>query len=145
MIVDTHTHPYLDEYLPDKAESVARAIEAGIGMMVMPNVDLTTIEPMKTLHAAFPDNTIMAMGLHPTEIRDGWQTGLECIERELNSPTSSYHAVGEVGIDLYWDATFKREQQEALDAQFDWAESLNLPVIIHCRNGLNEVLDIIRG
>lgn len=144
MIVDTHTHPYLDEYMPDKTESVRRAIASGVSMMVMPNVDKTTIGPMKALHEAFPSNTIMAMGLHPTEIRQNWENDLADIERELRSGTG-YHAVGEVGIDLYWDASFRNEQMAALDTQLNWAWQLDLPVIIHCRNGLDEILDIFRA
>lgn len=144
MIVDTHTHPYLDEYLPDKTESMRRAIDAGVKMMVMPNVDRSTIEPMKALHREFPDNTIMAMGLHPTEINSEWQTDLSVIEQELLSG-ATYHAVGEVGIDLYWDATYRDAQMESFDTQIGWAGKLNIPVIIHCRNGLDEVLDIIKA
>lgn len=143
MITDTHTHLYLPEFeAPEIA--VARAIEAGVGRMVFPNVDLTTIEPMKCLHARFPDETSMAMGLHPTEINAGWQEDLNIIERELDSD-APYIAVGEIGIDLYWDKKFRSEQMAAFDRQCRMAVNRNLPIIIHCREGLGEVLEVFRS
>lgn len=109
--------------------------------MLFPNVDLGTIGPMKALHEAFPDVTCMAMGLHPTEISESWRENLAEIETELGR--DNYVAVGEIGIDLYWDKTFKKEQMEAFGQQVDWAVSRNLPVIIHCREGLPETLDVL--
>ena len=104
MIVDTHTHLYLSEFEhPDDA--VTRALEAGVEHMLFPNVDVGTIEPMKSLHARFPRVTSMAMGLHPTEVNENWREALDLVERELDSGTR-YVAVGEVGMDLYWDKTF---------------------------------------
>lgn len=142
MLIDTHTHMYLDDFSDDKDCAVSRAIAAGVEMMMFPNVDQSTIIPMQELHNRFPRNTIMAMGLHPTEIKDGWREDLEFIGNELHTSASQYHAVGEIGIDLYWDKTFKIEQMEALTVQLKWACQLNLPVIIHCREGLDEILEV---
>ena len=128
MIVDTHTHLYLSEFEhPDDA--VTRALEAGVEHMLFPNVDVGTIEPMKSLHARFPRVTSMAMGLHPTEVNENWREALDLVERELDSGTP-YVAVGEVGMDLYWDKTFRAEQREVFARQVDWAASRDLPVII---------------
>lgn len=113
--------------------------------MIFPNVDLSTIEPMKALHRAYPESTAMAMGLHPTEIADDWKDQLQRIEDELHHPDSTYIAIGEVGIDLYWDKKYAKEQTEALDAQMDMALAAGLPMIIHCRDGLDTILDLMRS
>lgn len=144
MIFDTHTHLYLPEFQQDESPAVARAIEVGVGMMMFPNVDLTTIGPMKELHAKYPDNTFMAMGLHPTEVKESWHDDLEAVHRELYTNPLDYKAIGEVGIDLYWDKTFRNEQMEVLGRQLDWAVETDLPVIIHCREGLDETLEVLR-
>lgn len=140
--IDTHTHLYLKEEFGDDSDSVVRrAIDCGVGHMIFPNVDMTTIEPMLALHNRFPKETSIALGLHPTEVKEDWSDVLEKI-----CPLFELHkcvAVGEVGIDLYWDKTFRNEQMIALDIQLHWAEALSLPVIIHCREGLNEVLEVI--
>ena len=142
--IDTHTHLYLEEFQPSPFDAVQRAIDAGVGLMVFPNVDLTTIVPMKQLQSNFPENVVMAMGLHPTEVNDNWRADLDVIEAELNS-TTRYVAVGEVGIDLYWDKTFINQQKECLDVQLQWARDKNLPVIIHCRDGLHEIIDVMKS
>lgn len=145
MIIDTHTHLYLNEFQPEPSAAVERAISVGVEKMVLPNVDLTTVEPMMQLHNIFPDNTYMAMGLHPTEIKESWNFDLKNIESILNNQDYNFVAVGEIGIDLYWDKTFKDEQMQALEIQFQWAVKKNLPVIIHCREGLNEILEVLEG
>ncbi len=143
MIIDTHTHLYLDEFQPSPREVVVHAIDTGVEMMIFPNVDLNTIAPMKLLHNEFPFNTRMAMGLHPTEIASTWQCDLKTIENELNNNNDRYVAIGEIGIDLYWNKTYRNEQMQALKTQFQWAVKRNKPVIIHCREGLDEILDVL--
>ncbi len=141
-MIDTHTHLYLEEFQPSPQDAVQRAIDAGVEQMIFPNVDLSTIQPMKSLQTMFPANVSMAMGLHPTEIKDTWQEDLSLIEKEFNGATE-YIAVGEIGIDLYWDKTYRKEQHQAFDTQLQWACDKNLPVIIHCREGLEDILDIM--
>lgn len=143
MIIDSHTHLYLDEFQPSPGEAVVRAIDAGVEIMIFPNVDLNTITPMKLLHNEFPLNTRMAMGLHPTEITSTWRHDLKAIEDELNSHNEHYVAIGEIGIDLYWDKTYRNEQMQALKIQFQWAVERDMPVIIHCREGLDEILEVL--
>lgn len=145
MITDTHTHLYLDEFLPFPGDAVKRAIDAGVDRMIFPNVDLTTIEPMRRLHCQFPENTFMAIGLHPTEVRESWQEDLAAVKRELDENASEYVAVGEIGIDMYWDKTFKTEQMEVFSRQLAWAYDSGLPVIIHSRDGLDEILEVMDG
>lgn len=144
-MIDTHTHIYDTAFgSPEgSCEAVDRAIAAGVDMMILPNVDLESIEPIKALHAARPQATAMAMGLHPTELGSDWRTTLAPIEAELRR--GGYCAVGEVGIDLYWDKTYEREQMLAFDAQLSLAEELSLPVIIHCREGLDRTLEVLQG
>ncbi len=145
MLVDTHTHLYLDEFSADRMETVQRAIDSGVEKMIFPNVDLSTLEPMKQLHAQFPQHTYMAIGLHPTEVNADWQSSLQTIHDEFEANPQAYVAIGEIGIDLYWDKTFRAQQMEVFGHQIEWANAHNLPIIIHCREGLDDVLEVIRG
>ena len=139
-MIDTHTHLYLEEFDADRSEAVQRALTAGVSHLVLPNVDLTTIEPMHRLHDEFADVTSMAMGFHPTEVNADFSQSLAEVERHFGE--RRYVAVGEIGIDLYWDATYRREQMQALYTQLHWAKEMNLPVIIHCREGLSTILEV---
>lgn len=144
-LFDTHTHLYLPEFHEGGAPAVERALEAGVGYMMFPNVSLETVGPMRELHAAYPGNTFMAMGLHPTEVGEDWENHLAETERILRSEPLSFKAVGEIGIDLYWDTTYRQEQLEVFRRQCLWALEFDLPVIIHCREGLAEVLEVLRS
>lgn len=141
-LFDTHTHLYLPEFDADRVEVMERAAKAGVKQMLFPNVGCSTIGPMRRLHACYPDCTLMAMGLHPTEVGEGWRDDIALIGEELRS--DDFVAIGEIGIDLYWDKTYVREQMEALDMQVGWAVDRNLPVIIHCREGLDCTLDVLK-
>lgn len=151
MLIDTHTHLYLGEFDEDDhgKGAVHRALEAGVGKMIFPNVDLTTIEPMKALAAKFPGVVSMAMGLHPTEVKESWADDTEAALAELGLLKTDgeklYKALGEVGIDLYWDKTYEREQMLSLELQIDKAVEMDLPVIIHCREGQAQVLEVLQG
>lgn len=139
-MIDTHTHLYLDAFNEDRDLAVMRAIENGVNHMVLPNVDLTTIEPMHSLHDNFPENTSMAMGLHPTEVNEDYKSALAEVESWLGK--RKYVAIGEIGIDLYWDKTYHEQQKVVLDTQLHWAEEMGLPVILHCREGLDTILEV---
>ena len=147
-MLDTHTHLYLDDFLMDTNADgcygvTQRAIDTGVSRMIFPNVNVSTIEPMKALATRFPDNIRMAMGLHPTEIvLETLDDDLARVAAELTN--GGYIAVGEVGIDLYWDKTFERQQMQILDIQLDWAERYGLPVILHCRDGLDQLLEVLQ-
>ena len=147
MLIDTHTHLYLPEFDIDGGgeAAVRRALDAGVEHMIFPNVDLTSIEPMRLLHAKFPESTSMAMGLHPTEVGESWRDDLAQVEDELRSHRHDYVAVGEIGIDLYWDKTFAEQQMQVLERHMQWAQEMNLPVIIHCREGLDQTLEVLQG
>lgn len=152
-MIDTHTHIYGPEFSlenqPDgsmqgQIETIDRALATGVDIMILPAVDRESISPMKRLNALRPDNTALAMGLHPTEVKDNWREELHHMMSVLNDG-SKYVAVGEVGIDLYWDKTFESEQMQVFDAQLAEAKRLGLPVIIHQRNALEPVLEVLSG
>lgn len=152
-MIDTHTHLYLQEFASDLvidnepvgASAVKRALAAGVSKFIFPNVDLSTCDPLTDLHRHFPDNTFIAQGLHPTEVDDTWKEQLSMIEKKFSGYFEKVVAIGEIGIDLYWDKKFKDKQMQALEEQCIRAVELNLPVIIHCRDGLNETLEVISG
>lgn len=145
-MIDTHTHLYLPEFDTDGGgeAAVRRALAAGVGHMIFPNVDLGTVRPMLDLASRFPAQISCAMGLHPTEISDSWRDDLDAITSILADGTS-YVAVGEIGIDLYWDASHRDAQMQAFELQARRAAELGLPVIIHCREGLDETLEVLAG
>lgn len=144
-LVDTHTHLYLEEFDPQPADAVRRALDAGISRMIFPNVGVDTIERMKTLHEQFPAETHMAMGLHPTEVNESASDAMAWIMEEFDSTPQQWVAVGEIGMDLYWDNTFRDSQMRIFDTQLTLAQARNLPVIIHCREALDETLEVIEG
>jgi len=145
-MIDTHTHLYLDEFAPDNGAAVERAIAAGVEKMIFPNVDSGTLTPMRELHARYPMATRMAIGLHPTEVSDEpAEAQLRFVADELATRPDDYVAIGEIGIDLYWDSQHRLRQMDVFDAQMSMAAVRDLPVIIHCRDGLDEVLEVIDG
>lgn len=142
MIFDTHTHIYLEEFGTDCHDVVQRAIEAGVEKMMLPNVDLDTLAPLKGVWQQYPQICIAAMGLHPTSVTKEYATQLKQIYDELKR--GDYHAVGEVGIDLYWDKTYRTQQIEAFAEQLRWANEMSLPVIIHNREALADTIATLK-
>lgn len=142
-MIDTHSHLYLEEFDYDRTEAMQRAVAAGLRHLILPNVDLETVEPMLQLHRQYPKYTSIAMGLHPTSVGENFREDLEKTRELLDSCPCV--AVGEVGIDLYWDTTYKEQQMEAFDIQLHWAEERHMPVIIHCREGLQTIADVFRN
>ena len=142
-MVDTHSHIYLEEFDEDRSEVVQRALSAGVRHMVMPNVDMKTFDSMVQTCRSYPACTSMAMGLHPTSVDAGFREQLAEVAAAFDR--YPFVAVGEVGIDLYWDKTFAAEQMEAFDTQLHWAERRGLPVIVHCRDGLDAILSVFEG
>ncbi|MCH5327406.1 MAG: TatD family hydrolase [Coprobacter sp.] len=140
-MVDTHTHIYLPEFDADREAVVGRAREAGLTRLVLPNVDLTTVQPLTETVAQYPGFCLPAMGLHPTSVDDGYRQTLDAVFRLLDE--GAYCAVGEIGLDLYWDKTYAAEQIDALKQQMIRASEKNLPVIIHCREAMPEMLQVL--
>ena len=140
-MIDTHSHIYLPEFDQDRDEVVARAKAAGVEHVVLPNVDVSTIGPLKNTLKTYPGFCSGAAGLHPTSVGADYGKRLEDFEKELAN--GGYVAVGEIGIDLYWDKTFYKEQAAAFEVQLKWAEQSGLPVIIHARESLEEIVRVI--
>lgn len=144
MLIDTHSHIYLEEFDADRTDVIERARKSGIAKIVLPNVDCTTIDRLAELAELDKDYFCVANGLHPTSVKSDYR---ECLEMIYSKTTMdkfrSIVAIGEIGMDLYWDATFVREQKEVLDYQLAIAESMHLPVIIHCRKAFSEIMDVL--
>lgn len=140
--IDTHTHIFLPEFSEDYKSVIDRAVENGISRMILPNVDRSTIPVLEKLTAQFPKNCFPALGLHPGSVNDTFDETLQSIKGKLYS--SKCIAVGEIGIDLYWDQAFKEEQITAFDIQVKWAKELNLPIIIHNRDAFEEVYKVVK-
>ena len=134
-LLDTHTHVYDPEFDFDRDATLQRAVEAGVTMMLLPNVDATTIQPMLQLHEQYPECTRVMMGLQPEEVKDDYKEVLRLMEKELGKDI--YIGVGEVGLDFYWDATYEQQQFDAFETQLRWAKQLHLPLYIHCRNAFS--------
>lgn len=140
-LIDTHTHLYSEKFDGDREERIEAAIEAGIKQFFMPNIDSSSIAGMKALEQKYPKSCFAMMGLHPCSVNENVEEELAVVERELRA--RKYIAVGEIGIDLYWDKSFQKEQEMAFRKQIEWAKELNLPIDIHCREAFNEILAIM--
>lgn len=143
-MIDTHTHLYMEENYPDGgAAAVSRALDAGVEMMVFPAVDRESVAPMLALHSLFPQNTAVALGLHPTEVEDDWK--VELAEILARQGEARVVAIGEAGIDLYWDKTGLHRQMDAFGEQIQIAKDRNLPIIVHSRDAVEETAEVIRS
>ena len=141
LFVDTHTHIYDRDFDADRTEVVQRALDNGVGVMLLPNVDTSTMVPMMETHEQFPECTRVMMGLQPEEVKGNYKQVLAVMEKELEKDI--FIGVGEVGLDFYWDTTFEKEQIDAFETQLDWAKQLSLPLSIHCRNAFSFMARIL--
>ena len=139
--VDTHAHIYLEEFAADRDEMLARAEEQHVSKIYMPNIDHTSIDGMMELELSTKGSCISMMGLHPCYIKKDFQRELYIVEDWLSK--RSFAAVGEIGTDLYWDKTFWEQQKEAFTVQIEWAKKYKLPVVVHCRESINETIEIV--
>ena len=141
--IDTHTHLFLEEFNADRTDVVQRAISAGVEVMLMPNVDVSTVDALMKTASSFPKNCWPMMGLHPTSVKEDYNEQLEQIEQLLR--TKKFIAVGETGIDLYWDKSFFQQQVESFKRQIELALELSLPIVIHSRESLQEIFDVLES
>jgi TatD DNase family protein len=141
-LIDTHSHIYLPEFNEDRKSTVLRAIDAGVDKIYLPNVDSETINALHELADEFPENCIPMMGLHPCSVKpETYNSELLIVERHLKE--RNYVAVGEIGLDLYWDKSTLAIQVKALQTQCEWALELSLPVVIHSRSSTLETIEVI--
>jgi len=140
MLIDTHAHIYVEDFDADLESVILAAGSAGIEDIYMPNIDIDSIERLHTVEKKFP-NCYAMMGLHPCSVSADYKTDLEIIFEYLDK--RPYAAIGEIGIDLYWDKTFVAEQEAAFRTQIEKAKYLNLPVVIHSRDSLDMTIEIV--
>ena len=140
-MIDTHTRIYMEEYDEDRDTVVNNALQNKVSHVVLPNVDADSIDRLHRCHNLYPEFTSTAMGLHPTSVDDNYETHLAAVKNDLFS--GNHVAVGEIGLDLYWDKTFARQQEIVLTTQLNWALKLNLPVILHVRKAYAETFKIL--
>lgn len=143
-LIDTHSHIYLPEFDEDRDAVVSRAIDAGVKTVLLPNIDASTMPALLDMVAAYPALCRPMAGLHPTSVAEGYAAELDVVRRDLDN-VGGLVAVGEIGLDLYWDTTYRRQQMEAFDAQLDMAAEHDLPVVIHCRNAFDDMMDILEN
>ncbi len=141
ILTDTHTHLYLPEFDSDRDTLMAEARTSGIERFFLPNIDSSSFNAMHALEKKYPKNCFAMMGLHPTSVKENWKAELELVEKKLSE--RKYFAVGEIGIDLYWDKTFVKEQKEVFRRQVELANHYKLPVSIHSRESFEEIYSIL--
>ncbi len=141
MLIDTHTHMYSEQFDADRTEMIQRAIRNGVTRFYLPNIDLESVAGMHDLEKSFPDNCFAMMGLHPCSVAADWETVLATMKSYLEK--RAYVAIGEIGIDLYWDKSTLAIQQAAFRMQVQWAKAMNLPVVIHARDSFPEIYAIL--
>lgn len=138
-IIDTHSHLFTEEFADDLPEVMERAREAGIARIYMPNIDASTVDTLLQVCRTYDGYCLPMLGLHPTSVEAGYQVELDRLKPLLDNPGHPFVAIGEVGLDLYWDKTFRREQEEAFRQQIAWALEYDLPLVVHCREAFDEL------
>lgn len=141
ILIDTHTHLYLPEFDADRAEVMQRAMQEGVENFFLPAIDSRVIGSMLAMEAAYPGQAHAMMGLHPCSVKEDYETELELVEEWLSR--RQFCAIGEIGIDLYWDKTTLDQQIKAFRTQIGWAKKLDLPIVIHSRESTELILEIL--
>ena len=143
ILTDTHTHLYSEAFDEDRKEMMQRAFDQNISRFFIPAIDSTYTQSMYDLEKAYPKQVHLMMGLHPTHVKENYQEELRHVEEEFSK--RDFIAVGEIGIDLYWDETTLGIQQDAFRRQINLAKSKNLPIVIHCRDAFDEVFEVLES
>ena len=140
-IIDTHTHLYLNQFKEDIDDVIAKAKENGIKKFIFPAIDSSHYDSMHSLKKKYLDDIFLMSGLHPTDVKENYKDELDFVVNSLKS--HNYVAIGEIGIDLYWDKTYLKEQQDAFRFQIKLAIKNDLPIVIHCRESFDEIFEIL--
>ena len=143
MITDTHTHLYSSQFNEDQKEMMQRAKDAGVSRFFIPAIDSSYTESMIELEENFPLEVYLMMGLHPTSVKENYLEELAHVKEWIEK--RNFYAIGEIGIDLFWDKTFLAQQQEAFKTQIRWAKEKKLPIVIHCREAFDEIFEILEA
>lgn len=142
MLIDTHSHLFLEEFSDDLPQVMERARQAGVSRIYMPNIDSTTIESMLSVCADYPDFCYPMIGLHPTSVNESYRQELSIVRERLEAP-NNFVAIGEIGLDLYWDKTFLNEQLYVFEKQIEWALEYKLPIVIHSREAFDYIYKVM--
>ena len=140
-IIDTHTHLYLNQFKDDIDKVIQRSKDKGINKFIFPAIDSTHFDDMHDLKNKYPGIIYLMSGLHPTDVKENYKEELEFVVNSLKG--HDYVAIGEIGIDLYWDKTYLKQQQDAFEFQIRLAIENDLPIVIHCREAFNEIFEIL--
>ncbi|HKJ06124.1 MAG TPA: TatD family hydrolase [Flavobacteriaceae bacterium] len=141
IITDTHAHLYSEQFDEDRAQMMQRALDNNVSRFFIPAIDSTYIPAMLELKKKYPTSVFLMMGLHPTHVKENYKEELKIVKQWLEK--NDFYAVGEIGIDLYWDKTFLKQQQIAFKQQIQWAKEKNLPIVIHCREAFDEIFEVL--
>jgi TatD DNase family protein len=142
MLIDTHSHIYLPEFDPDRADMLARAVNEGVDSIFMPAIDNETHSAMFKAEEDFPGKCFSMMGLHPCSVKEGYKQELKIVKEHFGK--RRFVAVGETGLDFYWDRTFTKEQYESFQTQIELAKQYDIPVVIHSRNSIDECIKVVK-
>lgn len=140
-LTDTHTHLYSEEFQEDRDEMIQKAISLGVAQFFIPSIDSSYTSKMYELEARYPENIFLMMGLHPCYVKENYEEELAHVEAELSK--RKFAAIGEIGIDLYWDKTTLGIQKVAFQRQIQWAKKYKLPINIHCREAFDEIFEVL--
>ena len=142
IITDTHSHIYSEDFSEDQDAMMQRAFDIGVKRIFVPSIDSASTEKMYAIEANYPENVFLMMGLHPTYVKQNFEQELAFVESEL--ARRKFYAVGEIGIDLFWDKTFLEQQKYAFQRQIQLAKKYKLPINIHCRDAFEEVFEVLK-
>ena len=143
MIIDTHTHLYVEEFDTDYKEVIQRAIDYGVEKFFLPAIDSSYTERMFRLQKEYPEHMYLMNGLHPCSVKENWQEEIAKVNALVSAHSKDFYAIGEIGIDLYWDKTFLEAQKEAFALQIRLAKEYHLPIVIHCREAFEETFEVL--
>jgi len=143
MYIDTHAHLYAEQFDEDRDAMIQRALNKDVTKFYLPNIDSTSIKGMLELEENYPGVCIPMMGLHPCSVKENYEEELNLVKEWLDK--RPFVAIGEIGIDLYWDKTFLEQQVEAFRTQIRWAKELRIPIIIHARDSMDEILEVVES
>ena len=141
IFIDTHTHLYLEEFKDDRAEVLSKAIEAGVKYLLLPNIDVDSLALVLQMTKEYPSNCFPMIALHPTDVKENYKYQIKQMEEALLH--HKFIAIGETGIDLYWDKTFFKQQCESLEIHCEWALKHHLPLVVHSRESHKEIMDVL--
>jgi TatD DNase family protein len=143
MITDTHTHLYSDQFDEDRTAMIQRAKDSGVSRFFIPAIDSSYTESMLDLEKEYPNDVFLMMGLHPTSVKENYKEELALVKEWIDK--RDFYAIGEIGIDLYWDKSFLTHQQKAFRTQIQWAKEKKLPIVIHCRDAFDEIFEVLES